>query len=77
MKLFQEGKTPVEAAIILRINSDETEDLYLGYLRLVNLHRLVLIYKELKYQLPSFVKLYRIMRLAGLLEEMLSIIKDA
>ncbi|MGI0045407.1 MAG: hypothetical protein ACRD47_17040 [Nitrososphaeraceae archaeon] len=76
MKLFQEGKTPVEAAIILRINSDETEDLYLG-LRLVNLHRLVLIYKELKYQLPSFVKLYRIMRLAGLLEEeMLSIIKD-
>ena len=40
LKLFQEGKTPVEAAIILNISSDETEGLYLGlylgYLRLKN-----------------------------------------
>ena len=78
LKLFHEGKTPVEVAIILDISSDETEDLYLGYLRLVNLHRLVLIYKELKYQLPSFVKLYRTMRIAGLTEEeTINIIKDA
>lgn len=78
LKLFQEGKSPVEAAIVLGINPAETEDLYLGYLRLVNLHRLVLIYKELKYQLPSFLRLYRTMKIAGLMEEeMLNIIKDA
>lgn len=69
LKLFQEGKTPVEVAIILDISPDETEGLYLGYLRLVHFHDLVLIYKELKYQLPSFVKLYRILRSAGIREE--------
>ena len=42
LKLFQEGKAPVDVATTLGISSDETEDLYLGYLRLVNLHRLVL-----------------------------------
>jgi hypothetical protein len=78
LKLFQEGNTLVEAAIILDISSDETEDLYLGYLRLVHLHRLVLIYKELKYQLPSFLKLYRILRFAGIREEdVADLIKDA
>jgi transposase-like protein len=49
LKLFQEGKIPVEVAIILGISPDETEDLYLGYLRLKNLHQFVLIYKEMKY----------------------------
>ena len=69
LKLFHEGKAPIEAAIMLDISSDETEDLYLGYLRLKNLHQLVLIYKELKYQLPSFLKLYRTLKFAGIKEE--------
>jgi hypothetical protein len=78
LKLFQEGKTSVEVAITLDISSDETENLYLGYLRLVNLHHLVLIYKELKYQLPSFIKLYRMLRIAGIREEdTADLIKDA
>jgi DNA-binding Lrp family transcriptional regulator len=78
LKLFQEAKTPVEAAIILDISSDDTEDLYLGFLRLKNLHRLVLLYKELKYQLPSFFKLYKILRSAGIREEdAADLIKDA
>jgi hypothetical protein len=57
LKLFQQGKIPLDAAITLGITTDETENLYLGYLRLVHLHHLVLIHKDLKYQLPSFVKL--------------------
>lgn len=78
LKLFQKGKIPVEVAIILKISSDETEDLYLGYLRLVHLHDLVLIYKELKYQLPSFIKLYRTLRSAGVaVEDAADLIKDA
>jgi transposase-like protein len=77
LKLFQEGKTPVQVAIILDISSDETENLYLGYLRLKNLHDFVLIYKELKYQLPSFIKLYRMLRIAGIREEdTVDLIKD-
>jgi hypothetical protein len=78
LKLFQEAKTPVEAAIILDISSDETEDLYLGFLRLKYLHRLVLLYKELKYQLPSFFKLYKKLKSAGIKEEdAADLIKDA
>jgi hypothetical protein len=78
LKLFQEGKTLVETAIILNASSDETEDLYLGFLRLKNLHRLVLLYNELKYQLPSFFKLYKILRSAGIKEEdAADLIKDA
>ena len=69
LKLFQEGKEPVEVATILDISSDETENFFLGYLRLKNLHDFVLIYKELKYQLPSFIKLYRMLRIAGIREE--------
>jgi transposase len=69
LKLFQEGKTSVQVAIILDISSDETEDLYLGYLRLKNLHQLVLIYKELKYKLPSFIKFFKHLRIAGVKEE--------
>ena len=69
LKLFQEGRTPVEAAINLNLSSEETEDLYLGYLRLVNLHRLVLLYNEQKYKLPSFFKLHRVLKSAGIREE--------
>jgi hypothetical protein len=69
LKLFQEGKSLVEIAVILNASWDETEDLYLGYLRLKNLHDFVLIYKELKYQLPSFFKLYKILRSTGIKEE--------
>jgi hypothetical protein len=78
LKLFKKGKTSVEVAIILGISIDETEDLYLGYLRLKNLHNLVLIYKELKYQLPSFVRLFKLLRGAGIREEeAVDLIKDA
>jgi hypothetical protein len=69
LKLFQEGKPSVEVAIMLDISSDETEDLYLGYLRLKNLHQLVLIYKELKYQLPFFIKFFKHVKIARIKEE--------
>jgi AraC-like DNA-binding protein len=78
LKLFKKGKTPVEVAIISGISSDETEDLYLGYLRLKNLHHLVSIYKELKYNLPSFIRLFKHLRGAGIREEgAADLIRDA
>jgi hypothetical protein len=78
LKLFHEGKTSVEAAINLDISSDETEDLYLGYLRLVNLHQLVLIYKDMKYKLPSFIKFFKHLRSAGIKEaDVADLIKEA
>ena len=49
LKLFQEGKTPVEAAIILNISSDEAEGLYLG---------LYLGYLRCEKSLASIIFLY-------------------
>jgi transposase len=78
LKLFQEGKTSVQVAIILDISSDETEDLYLGYLRLKNLHQLVLIYKDMKYKLPSFIKFFKHLKIAGVKEEdAVNVIREA
>ncbi|MGH9994534.1 MAG: hypothetical protein ACRD4J_04775 [Nitrososphaeraceae archaeon] len=78
LKLFMEDKTPIEVAVITGSTSDEIEDLYLGYLRLKNLYQLVLIYKDMKYQLPSFIKFYKHLRSAGIREEdAADLIKDA
>jgi hypothetical protein len=78
LKLFQEGKIPVEVAITLDISPDETEDFYLWYLRLQNLHQFVLIYKEMKYQLPSFIKFFKHLRIAGIkVEDAADLVKEA
>jgi transposase-like protein len=69
LRLYSKCNSPVEVAIKLGISSDEAEDLYLAYWRLRNQHHLVFIYKRLKYQLPSFIKLYNVLRSAGITEE--------
>lgn len=76
LKLFEKGKTPVEVAIT-GIDMSETENLYLGYLRLKNLYHLVSIYNELKNQLPSFVRFFKLLRSGGIREEeAVELIKD-
>ena len=46
-KLFKEGKNLVDVAIILNIDTDEVLCLYNDYLRLLNLKKLMTIYKEM------------------------------
>ncbi|MPZ08290.1 MAG: hypothetical protein GEU26_18065 [Nitrososphaeraceae archaeon] len=68
LRLYSNGKSPVEVAIKLDISSNEAEDFYLAYWRLRNQHHLAFIYTRLKYQLPSFIKLYDVFRSAGVKE---------
>jgi DNA-directed RNA polymerase specialized sigma subunit len=47
-KLFSEGKTPVEVAIILNLTEPEVTRLYREYLKLKRLHKLYCVYIELE-----------------------------
>jgi len=48
-KLFLEGKNSVEVVIQLDIKPEEAETLYLEFLRLSGLDKLVMMYKESVY----------------------------
>ena len=46
-RLFKEGKSLVDVAIAMEIDTDRTMGLYNDYLRLLNLQKLMSMYKEL------------------------------
>ncbi|MGI0043928.1 MAG: helix-turn-helix domain-containing protein [Nitrososphaeraceae archaeon] len=69
LRLFSNGNSPVSVAIKLGISSDEAENFYMAYWRLRNQHHLAFIYMRLKYQLPSFIKLYDVFRSVKVTEE--------
>lgn len=78
LRLFSTGNSPVDVAIELDISSDETEELYLGFWRLKQLPYLAFICKELGSQLPSFIKLYKLLKSTGITEEeAVNLINDA
>jgi hypothetical protein len=59
LKLFSEKKSPTEVAIKLEWNFDQTEKVYLDYLRLERLYELYIIYKEQKQNLREFLWFYK------------------
>jgi transposase len=61
-KLFLEGKKPIEVAINLDVGADEIDRLYQQFWRLERLHQLTLVYQETRRYLPSFLKLFKIMK---------------
>lgn len=65
LRLFSNGNSPVEVAIKLDISSDEAEELYLGFWRLKQQPYLAFTYKELRFQLSSFIRLFKLLRSAG------------
>ena len=58
-KMFKDGSPLEDVAIELDIESPTVLCYYEDYLKLVNMGRLVNIYKELKGDLPLFLRLYR------------------
>src|SRR5215210_1046751 len=58
-KMFKDGLPLADVAIELDIESPTVLCYYEDYLKLVNMGRLVNIYKELKDDLPLFLQLYR------------------
>ncbi len=61
-KMFKDGLPLEDAAIELDIESPTVLCYYEDYLKLVNMGRLVTIYKEIKDDLPLFLRLYRRIR---------------
>jgi predicted transcriptional regulator len=57
-KLFSEGRTPVEVAIIINLREPEVTKLYRGYWKLKGLDKLNIIHKETKGKLWPVWKLY-------------------
>jgi hypothetical protein len=59
-KLFSEGKSPLEVAIVLNLRDAQVNELYKEYWNLKNLHDLNQVYEEIKGDIYSFVKLYKL-----------------
>jgi len=68
-ELFSEGKKPVEVAIKLDLGADVVDRLYQQFWRLEGLYQLNQVYKEIKRYLPSFLKLFRIMKQQKMMSE--------
>ena len=66
IKLFSEGKTPVDVVIGLDLPADEVREIYRQFLELKNMHKLVEVYDEMQNYLPSLLELFRIIESRGI-----------
>ena len=67
--LFSEGKKPTEVAIKLDLGADVVDRLYQQFWRLEGIYQLNLVYKEIKRYLPSFLKLFKLMKQQKMMSE--------
>ena len=65
-KLFSQAKTPVEVAIELNLSEKQVTKYYKEYWKLKGLHKLTIIYEEIKDDITYFVKLHRLSKAAGM-----------
>jgi hypothetical protein len=56
------GKTPLEVAIKLDLPASQVYEIQLEFWSLKELHDLVFLYDEIKYYLPSFIKLFNTLK---------------
>jgi hypothetical protein len=59
-KLFSEDKTPLEVAIALNLSESEATKFCREYWKLKQLHNLSVVYEEIKDDIASFLKLYKL-----------------
>jgi hypothetical protein len=60
--MFKNGKKPIEVAIELDMSASEVEDLRQEFWALNQLHELGFLFNEIKYYLPSFIKLFNLLK---------------
>jgi uncharacterized protein YerC len=65
-KLFSEGKTPLEVSIALNLRDSEATTFCREYWRLRQLHNLSTVYEEIKDDITSFLKLYKLANAKGM-----------
>jgi hypothetical protein len=78
-KLFSEGKTSIEVAVILNLPASKVSKLYREYWKLRGLDKLNAIYKETNGKLSSFLKLYkRLIKEKGMsIEQVVNVVEIA
>ncbi len=59
-KLFSKGTNPVEVTIRLDLKESETARFYKEFWKLRQQHSLAMVYKEIKDDIISFLRLYRL-----------------
>jgi hypothetical protein len=65
-KLFSEGKTPLEVSIALILRESEATKFCREYWKLKQLHNLSMVYEEIKDDIASFLKLYKLAKAKGM-----------
>jgi hypothetical protein len=69
LHLFSIGKMPLEVAIELDISTNEVHNLQEEFWALNQLHELAFAYSEIKTFLPSFLKLFHLLKDCKMLNE--------
>jgi hypothetical protein len=65
-KLFSDKKTPLEVAIELNLRESEATKFCREYWKLKQLHNLNMVYAEIKDDIASFLKLYKLSKAKGM-----------
>jgi hypothetical protein len=60
--LFKAGKKPIDVAIELDISASEVEEIQQEFWELNQLHELEFLFNEIKNYLPSFIKLFNLLK---------------
>jgi transposase len=60
--MFKSGKKPIEVAIELDMSASEVEEIQQEYWSLNQLHELGFLFNEIKNYLPSFIKLFNLLK---------------
>lgn len=61
-ELLLEGKSPIEVAVILDLRTEEVLRIFNDFLLLQNMHKVVRILKEYRYNLAPFLKLFHYLK---------------
>jgi predicted transcriptional regulator len=69
IKLFSQGKTPVDVVVELDLSPDEASRIYREFWKLKGLHQLDATYEEIKNDMPSSLRLFRMMKKEGFAEK--------
>jgi transposase len=60
--MFKNGKRPIDVAIELDMSASEVEELQQEFWALNQLHELGFLFREIKNYLPSFIKLFNLLK---------------
>jgi DNA-binding Lrp family transcriptional regulator len=78
IKLFSEGKTPIDVVIALDLPADDVRAIFREFWELKGMYKLAQIYEEAEYDLHTLLRLHKIVKDLGMGEqEIINVLKLA